>query len=279
MGTRGIALVGPMHSGKTTFSNLLIDDNSMHTRLAFADPVKEVSGAMLAEFVRETDGLMGEMNSYQRDYSIADMNAMKGHPSIRKLLQLVGTELGREWRGPQSLWIDIFEKKYKEYASQMAVMRTEGFVVNDDCRFLNEAARLKELGFLIIRLARDEHGRKESILASLAQQHPTATLGDLFEMLDKMLEHPSEVEQRDIQADVTFYAHNTQDLALFAAFAQRYTDQEIKERYNNGDDRIGTVWDYMTKKEIESLLLTLSPSQRKRVDEHRKQQESASNES
>lgn len=192
-----IAVVGKMHAGKTTLANAL--QTLDYTRIAFADPVKEASAMMLSQF----STYMGT----PKEYTIADMNAMKGHPSIRALLQLVGTELGRKWHGPESVWIDLFEAMVED---------TEGKIVNDDCRFVNEAERLKQMGFTVVKLERPGDQRIESIVAALKKDNPTASSQDISVMLEKILSHPSETEVDSIVPDYVFASPSVKALQRLA---------------------------------------------------------------
>lgn len=180
-----IAIVGKMHAGKTTIAGRLVEQGFQ--RIAFADPVKDIAAEMLTVFngyITEDD----EPSLYTR----ADINEMKGQPPIRKFLQLVGTELGREWTGNNNLWIDMFEREV-EYSDKT-------WIVNDDCRFLNEAERLRTLDFLIIKVVRNEEERLLSIWNSLPED-----IG-YFERrlsIDNILNHASETNVDLIEPDFT----------------------------------------------------------------------------
>lgn len=201
-----LAVVGKMHSGKTTLANALVDLHG-YQRFAFADPVKDVSAAMLTTFHNylDTEGFTPHL--YNRDM----MNKMKGHPAIRGLLQLVGTELGRDWLGPDTIWIDLFEKRIEQTRAK-AFEDTQIYygadwigqlrIVNDDCRFPNEAQRLKELGFVLVKLHRNEDARLQSIVDTMLKDNPELTNDEVNEQLDNILTHPSETNVDLITADI-----------------------------------------------------------------------------
>lgn len=216
-----IAVVGKMHSGKTTFSNALVERN--FRRMAFADPVKEVSGHMLADF--ENYFLPGN-GTLRRAYTIDEMNEMKGHPAIRGLLQLVGTELGRNWHGPDTIWIDTFRQKFRIYQKHAAGLRVEWPVVVDDCRFVNEAEALRELGFYIVKLQRDEGERLESIRNAIRTGDPSLSSDAVEKQLNKMLEHPSETEVNRIRANTVVKSIDVGKLQLDALNLARLKDDE-----------------------------------------------------
>ena len=60
----------------------------------------------------------------------------------RRLLQLLGTEVGRECIHPD-IWVD----KWEEAATALP-----GGTIADDCRFDNEVERVRELGGMIVRV-------------------------------------------------------------------------------------------------------------------------------
>lgn len=226
MGGKKFAFVGKMHSGKSTISKLMIAHRAGAYRLAFADPVKEASGIMLADLQSYVERQYGGPTMVPRPaYSIDDMNERKGHPAIRGLLQLVGTELGRNYIGPDTIWIDMLVKRVKEIEGQAGMMRYEYLIVNDDCRFPNEAERLREIGFKIIRLERNDVLRQRSIVQMIYQQNPelepapldsdwikTDKIVKSSKLLEKILTHPSETEQENIKADATIFASTVEEL-------------------------------------------------------------------
>lgn len=215
MSNSRIAIVGKAHSGKTTLAEALLKHN--YRRIAFADPVKDIAADMLTSFVHNA----GPKEKHQF-FTREDINNMKGHHAIRKLLQLVGTELGREWLGPESIWIDLFEEQVKAVEHNNRFFKTMRLapihIVNDDCRFPNEAARLRELGFTIIKLVRDHDERMWSIRRALERDNP-ALVGDEFHiemMMHDMLEHPSETNVDLIEADINVASESVEQLQAFA---------------------------------------------------------------
>ena len=111
-----IGLSGPMYSGKTTAAKMLCQHLDADI-IPFAKPLKDIARVM---------GWNGEKDA-------------KG----RRLLQLLGTECGRECISP-SIWVD------KWLAAAQASKRK--FVISDDCRFVNEAELIKSLGGMVIRI-------------------------------------------------------------------------------------------------------------------------------
>ena len=203
-----VALVGKMHTGKSTMADALVRECGF-TRLAFADPLKEVSAQMLTVFL----SYMNDQTLRRPEWwsvTVEMLNKQKGDPAIRKLLQLVGTELGRDWYGPDTIWIDLFRKRLHEKQTYEGTVR----VVIDDCRFPNEADALKAMGFTIFRMERPELDRQQSIKNSLIAQKPELATNDLWliEALETMANHPSESQVDQIHADYSIYGEDVDEL-------------------------------------------------------------------
>jgi len=201
-----IAIVGKMHAGKTMLANNLL--RYQYERMAFADPVKEIGAEMLNVFLDYMDD--------GRYYDKETINMIKGHPAIRGLLQLVGTELGREWYGPKDIWVNLFKKTLLEHERYMNERGFDVAVVNDDCRFVNEAQALKEIGFTIIKLHRPEDERITSIIAALKKEHKEATPQEIDMSLEKILSHSSETEVDNIEADYVLSSTTMRSLERIA---------------------------------------------------------------
>lgn len=184
-----VAFIGRMFSGKTTASNILVQDMGF-VKLAFADPVKIVSAAML-----------DQMNAYLRVYDLPALNSngawdydtiqkRKKEPQVRKLLQLVGTELGRELVGYENIWVDILLKSAEDLEC----------VVVDDCRFPNEADALREHGFRIVRVDRPVEDR----LTLMRKAYPHD--------LESIMDHPSETSLDLYEHDDYLFAEDLDKL-------------------------------------------------------------------
>lgn len=167
-----IAFVGPMGSGKTTSAEYLVKQG--FTRVGFADAVKDIAAWFLDGMVYFL-GFGGEVKD--RDW----INENKGRPEIRKLLQFIGTDIGREMYG-ENVWV----------AKLLSTLDDDTDYVVDDVRFSNEADALRGAGFTIVRIDRDP-GERTHYLASTYD----------VEKVAELLEHPSEQQQMDIIADWT----------------------------------------------------------------------------
>lgn len=129
-----IGLSGYAQSGKDTLGSALVD-NYGFTRYAFADALKEMTyrlnpivngmGSRIQEFV-DTEG----------------WETAKKHPEVRRLLQVMGTEAGRQVLG-DNIWVNAVLNKVQDQN-----------VVITDCRFPNEAQAVKDRGGFIVRVRR-----------------------------------------------------------------------------------------------------------------------------
>ena len=143
---RHIGLVGPKHSGKTTAGEYLVEQVG-YQKIALADPLKNNAVAMINTFLTE-HGLPTIDRAFLDEHK---------DEVFVPFLQWLGTDFGRVFLRTPNRWIDAFLTQ--SYASPVPV-------VCDDIRFPNEADALRENGFLIVKLVRDEGERQESMLRS-----------------------------------------------------------------------------------------------------------------
>jgi hypothetical protein len=125
---RVVALTGAAGSGKSTAADYLIRQHG-YERVKFAGPLKDMCRAIgLTE-----DHIEGRLKEVPSD--------MLCGKTPRYLMQALGTELGRNLIG-EDFWIRLW------------LHRVAGAdrVVVDDCRFPNEAAAVRSLGGVIIKL-------------------------------------------------------------------------------------------------------------------------------
>jgi hypothetical protein len=169
-----IALVAPMHSGKTTLANLLVERG--YTRIALADELKEIAASLLNGFILAYRDELPALITVDRQ------EIERNKEVYRPFLQWFGSDFVRGHLLAESFWLDRFKDRFHS---------TELPVVCDDVRFPSEALALKSLGFGIIRLIRPEEDRLVSISSSSSGGAGTA------------LSHTSETECARITADRT----------------------------------------------------------------------------
>lgn len=140
-----VAISGKQGSGKTTLSSGLYDwykDKREVLRFKFADPLYGMQAA-----------LKDVLHYYGETFKTPD----------GKLLQLLGTEWGRETLG-EDVWARILERRIK---GLYEADHDKKLVIVDDCRFVNELKLFEDLKYwqtgirvVTVRLEAPEHVRK-----------------------------------------------------------------------------------------------------------------------
>jgi hypothetical protein len=135
-----IGLSGYAQSGKDTVAEILVEEYG-YTRVAFADiikqavylldPIVNVSGMRLRYFV--------DQNGW---------NEAKHLPEVRRLLQVMGSEVGRDLIDPQ-IWVEL---------TMYSVSPMDNIVISD-VRFKNEAAEIKFKAGQIWRITRIDRNK------------------------------------------------------------------------------------------------------------------------
>jgi hypothetical protein len=120
-----IGLSGYASSGKDTVAKILIEDYG-YTRIAFADPIRDAV-YILNPIVKEGFRVQGLVDSYGWDV------AKNEHPELRRLLQVFGSELGREKFG-NLFWVN---------QAMFGIGNADSNIVITDVRFPNEASAIK----------------------------------------------------------------------------------------------------------------------------------------
>ena len=173
-----IGLSGYAQSGKDTVAELLCL-NYGFKRISFALPMRDAIYT-LNPLVDGGNRVADLVNEYGWDVA-------KANPEVRRLLQVFGTEVGRNLFG-ERFWIDQAFKRAEEYQR----------VVFSDVRFPNEAKAILQRGGDVWRINRHNHTAvnghtSEHAMDNFLFKHVIyndGTLDDLFaecEMLAKEL--------------------------------------------------------------------------------------------
>ena len=132
-----IGLSGYAQSGKDSTAELLCL-NYGYRRIAFADPMREA----LLRLNPKLDSITHIAHRVE-DYG---WDVTKRDPEVRRLLQTLGTDVGRKMFG-DDFWINI----------ALSGLKSEDKVVVSDVRFPNEAQAIKNLGGTVWRINRHNH--------------------------------------------------------------------------------------------------------------------------
>lgn len=132
-----IGLSGYAQSGKDTVAEMLCL-NYGFKRISFALPMRDAIYT-LNPLVDGRSRIADVIEEYGWDVA-------KANPEVRRLLQVFGTEVGREIFG-QNFWVEQAFKRAKEYER----------VVFSDVRFPNEAQAIVDNGGQVWRVQRENH--------------------------------------------------------------------------------------------------------------------------
>jgi hypothetical protein len=132
-----IGLSGYAQSGKDTVAELLCL-NYGFKRISFALPMRDAIYT-LNPLVEDNHRIVDLVDEYGWDVA-------KANPEVRRLLQVFGTEVGRNLFG-ETFWIDQAFKRAEEYER----------VVFSDVRFPNEATAIQQRGGDVWRINRHNH--------------------------------------------------------------------------------------------------------------------------
>jgi hypothetical protein len=130
-----IALVGYARSGKDEVAKGL--KRFGFERISFADPIRDAIYTLNPMVTENGLRIQNLVDTLGWD------NVKVQYPEIRRLLQILGTEVARE-QWADSFWIDLAFSK----------MEDNGKYVITDCRFPNEAAAVAAHGGTLWRVSR-----------------------------------------------------------------------------------------------------------------------------
>lgn len=138
---RIVGLHGPLQSGKNTAAEVLIRNgytpvayaDALRTQLYKLNPVVFESGNMLVRIQNLVD-------------SIGWDEAKTKYPEVRRLMQSLGTEAGRDIHG-EDCWVNIVHRYYD-------INFNDDYVATD-VRFPNEVLGIHKRGGIVIRIERD----------------------------------------------------------------------------------------------------------------------------
>lgn len=158
-----VGFVGLKRSGKDTAAQALVDRG--WTRMAFADPLKEMSMKLRGVWVEVPEGVhldaavpvmrdsSGHGGSFAQYHYVVDALGMEAAkdlvPDVRRLLQTLGTDCVRGTFG-STAWVELAEQNIHE-----ALTRGESVVLTD-VRFDEELDLVRRLGGITIGVWRGD---------------------------------------------------------------------------------------------------------------------------
>jgi hypothetical protein len=139
-----IGLSGFAQVGKDEVANILVKEKGF-TRIALADPIREALYALDPMLTADSYGrpfrLQEVINDLGWDSAKTDI------PEVRRLLQVLGTEVGRKLLG-EHVWLDLAYKK---------LVRPGRYVITD-VRFAGEADAVRAWGGSLVKIVRPGSG-------------------------------------------------------------------------------------------------------------------------
>jgi hypothetical protein len=165
--TKLIGLTGRAQHGKDTSGALLVERYGFR-KLAFADSLREAVATLnpiiplAAGPIRYTDLL--DAVGYEE---------AKKEPEVRRLLQVMGTEVGRNIFG-QDCWVQALALRLQDDPRPPEEQRT----VVTDVRFPNEAAAIRQWGGKVIRVRRLDGQNGEPFDSGIDRNHPSEAFVD-----------------------------------------------------------------------------------------------------
>lgn len=158
-----VAFSGLKGSGKDTAASILIEEYGF-TKVSFAEAVRElaliIDPIIIFEDVSSTARLSKLVTQFGWDKIKREI------PEVRRLLQRLGTEGGRNFYH-EDIWIEIVDKKFKDLSWD-----NTRYVITD-CRFDNEVQFVRDKGGLLVWVERpgvesDGHASESPHIKDLA---------------------------------------------------------------------------------------------------------------
>lgn len=146
-----LCVCGFQGSGKDTFSNYLVS-NFVFVKFSFASATKDILSTLFGWDRVLLEGDTKESREFRETVDPWWSDKL-GIPNLtpRKTLQLVGTDLFRK-QFNYNIWVNCVEKKI---LSQIQSNPNSNIIISD-CRFPNEIEMLKNLGFKLIHIKRND---------------------------------------------------------------------------------------------------------------------------
>lgn len=163
-----IAISGKMASGKTTTANYLISRFGCGKVYSLATPLKEMEKLHVeykSDRLLKTD-LINAIKEYIDKFSVAEEDKQSTLNEIIDLYDTLDPVVPKNRVFLQRLGTDILRKKDDAIFVNYLInsCKDEHVVIVDDVRFINEAEKLKEAGFKIIRLEPNENLRRKIVV-------------------------------------------------------------------------------------------------------------------
>lgn len=142
-----IAFCGEPGHGKDTAADFLRDNYGFH-KAAFADILKKAALA-IDPHIDVNDGLYADFHRLSTLINNLGWEKAKEYPDVRRCIQRIGTEMGRELFG-ENFWVDLLFKNLP--------IGTKDLVISD-LRFPNEERAVHDRGGILVKIIRPGFSR------------------------------------------------------------------------------------------------------------------------
>jgi len=179
---------GALRSGKDTVADYLVEEYGW-IKMGMSEPLNDALLALNPMIPVREWGIFSKYVSYEELYLQVGYTEAKTNPEVRRLLQVLGTEVGREMID-ENVWVDIAKRRIEAETS-----RGEN-VIMTGMRFPNEVRMIQELegtNFFVSRPGVDSvssHASETSVDKSLfdIEIENDGSLGELYAELDDLLD-------------------------------------------------------------------------------------------
>lgn len=185
--TNLIGVCGNKFMGKDTIADYLTAEYG-YTKLAFAQPVKEVSKILFGFTHEQLHG--DQKEETDKNWGITPRTVFQfiGTDLIRKQMCKILPDIGEDF------WVECLKQKCKK------LLESGKSVVISDVRFENEANAIKDLGGIIIRVHRssannDDSHESENSLKNIDVTHDifnNSSLKELYSTINKLILNKNE---------------------------------------------------------------------------------------
>lgn len=169
-----IGLGGKLRAGKDAVGDYL-EAKHGYTKLGMSDALNEALLAMNPLIPGDTYGWETEYVRYRDLHEAVGYVEAKRNPEVRRLLQALGTEVGREMIDPD-VWVNIAVAKIQ-------ALRAQGIpVVITAVRFPNEVEMIRRLGGTTVWIERPERGTEGLTEGIEAHASETSVNDSMFDI-------------------------------------------------------------------------------------------------
>lgn len=148
--SKRIAFVAKMKSGKSTAASFLVEEAGF-VRIPFAYELKATGVHILNRMLKR--------HGIDRRLTLAEVEANKS--VFRPFWQWLGTDFARNYLERPTYWVDL-------WLDEVAAAGDQPILV-DDLRNFNEVDIVRDHGFVLVGIHRDEEERQKAIIESIIE--------------------------------------------------------------------------------------------------------------